>query len=249
MSNPFILIGTPCYGGLVMHTYMQSVIKLMVYAGSKNFQLGLTTSAHDSLITRSRNSIVAFFLDQPHATHLMFIDADIGFEPEAVERMLDFDQDLVAGMYPLKVLDWSQIQQRAAAGANKDQLETAGLHYVGQPLPAGEREEKNGFVTGLYAGTGFMLIKRQVMEKMVQAYPETKYKRLQTYPPPRHVSDNQYNLFDCIIEPKTGVYLSEDFTFCHRWRQLDGKVWLDTKSYLMHSGSYDFQGVAVTTLG
>lgn len=249
MSSPFILVGTPCYGGLVSHIFMQSIIKLMVHAGNRNYQLGLTTSAHDSLITRSRNSIVSFFLDQPHCTHLMFIDADIGFEPEAVDRLLDFDQDLVAGMYPLKVLDWNLIHQRAKDGATKDQLETAGLHYVGQPLPAETREEKGGFVTGLYAGTGFMLIKRRVIEQMVAAYPETKYKKMQTYPPPKHSSDNQYNLFDCMIEPKSGVYLSEDFTFCHRWRQMGGKVWLDTKSYLMHIGGYDFQGNVVTRLG
>jgi hypothetical protein len=240
VASTFVLIGTPCYGGLVTHIYLQAVLKLMV-APRQGLRLGLITAAHDSLITRARNNIVANFLDTPDATHLMFIDADIGFEPEALHRLLRLDEDLVAGRYPVKVRDWPKIRETMAKSPDAP-LESAGLHYVGQPCDLPELETRDGFCTGTYAGTGFLLIKRAVIERMVLAYPETKYKSMQTFPRPKTESDNQYNLFDCMIDPATGVYLSEDFTFCHRWRKIGGKLWLDTQSKLVHVGSHEFHG-------
>lgn len=242
MSRASILIGTPCYGGMVTHVYMRSIIKLMSYAAARDIELNLGLLAHDSLITRSRNTIVANFLDTPQYTHLLFIDADTGFEPEAVERMLEFNEDLVAGMYPVKVIHWPQVQRKISEGIKSEALPQSGLNYVGIPCKDGEREERNGFVTGTSAGTGFMLIKRKVIENMAAQYPETKYKAIQTYPLPKSPSQNQYNLFDCMIDPETGTYLSEDFTFCYRWRKMGGKIWLDKQSKLTHIGSYEFEG-------
>ncbi len=243
--RPNVLVGTPCYGGLVTHVYLHSLLKLMAHAAAQNIGLGLFTAAHDSLITRSRNSILSAFLDDPNATHLMFIDADTGFAPEDFQRLLNFDEDLVAGMYPVKNLDWSKTARLcddASVPPSAEQLREAGLHFVGVPCAPPEREERDGFVTGKYAGTGFMLIRRIVAERLVAAYPETKYNFMQTYPEPKRRSENQYNLFDCMVDSETGTYLSEDFTFCHRWRRLGGKVWLDTRSQLRHVGAYEFQG-------
>src|ERR1700744_3881664 len=105
-AKPFILIGTPCYGGLVTQNYMESIIQLMSFAAQRGFEITLAMNGQDSLITRSRNKLLATFLDFPQATHFMFIDADIGFTPEAVLRLLQFDQDVAAGMYPIKNIDW-----------------------------------------------------------------------------------------------------------------------------------------------
>ena len=117
-----------------------------------------------------------------------------------------------------------------------------GLNFVGTPLAGEGREERNGFVTGSYAGTGFMLIKRRVIERMIAAYPETKYEVAHTYPRVAKQSPNQYALFDCMIDPKSHIYLSEDFAFCERWRALGGKIWLDTKTRLVHTGVYNYEG-------
>jgi hypothetical protein len=113
---------------------------------------------------------------------------------------------------------------------------------VGVPSPESEREERDGFVTAIYAGTGFMLIRRSAVERFISAYPETKYATTHTFPAAAVQSANQYNVFDCLIEPETRTFLSEDFAFCHRWRRLGGKVWLDTRSCLQHVGTYDFCG-------
>ncbi len=248
MSKPFVLIGTPCYGGVVTHVYMQSVLRLMMVP-SESVRFGLIMSAHDSLITRSRNAIVANFLDTPEATHLMFIDADIGFEPEEVHRLLRFDVELAAGRYPLKVRDWPKLLELARAAPREANLESMGLTYVGQPSPVSDLETKDGFVTGTYAGTGFMMLKRSALERMTLAYPETKYRQAQTYPRAKQPSGQLYNLFDCMIDPDTGAYLSEDFTFCHRWRKLGQKLWLDTQSSLTQVGSHEFRGEPLVKMG
>ena len=250
-AKPFLLIGTPCYGSLVAQSYMESVIGLMAYAGGQGFDLSLALLGGDSLITRSRNKLVATFLDMPQATHLFFIDADIGFKPEAVKRLIDLDRDVAAGMYPVKNLDWPLMQQRMGIAAAQGSLPPPadwgelGLNFVGTPLGPAEREERNGFVTGSYAGTGFMLIKRQCLERMILAYPETKYEVAHVFPRPKIKSENQFALFDCLIEPGTNIYLSEDYAFCRRWRELGGKIWLDTQSRLTHTGAYRYEGMPV----
>ncbi len=241
-SKANIVIATPCYGGLMTHVYVNSLLKLTGSTHRYGFSLGLFTAAHDSLITRARNALVKSFLDATAATHLMFIDADIGFEPEAVNRLLAFDEDVVAGMYPVKVVDWSKMSGAVRPGMTDQELRESGLHFVGVPCTGSEREERGGFVTGTYAGTGFMMIKRSAIERLIAAYPETRYRAMQTYPAPKEDGTPFYNLFDCMIDPATGTYLSEDFTFCHRFRKIGGKVWLDTESRLHHVGSMDFHG-------
>jgi len=252
--KPFLLIGTPCYGGQVMQGYMESVIQLMSYASRNDFDVSLALLGGDSLITRSRNKLVSTFLDMEKATHLMFIDADIAFHPEDVHRMLTFDHEVVAGMYPIKNYDWEQARKKMTPDMNVEKLAETGLHFVGLPCLEKDREYRNGFITGVYAGTGFMMLKRSGLERMTFAYSQTKYKVAHVYPQPKaeERSKNQYALFDCMIEPETGVYLSEDFTFCRRWREIGGKIWLDPQSRLTHYGTFRFHGtpdVKLLTMG
>jgi hypothetical protein len=231
-------IGTPCYGGVVTTQYMQSICSLLCHK-IPDLQVSIVTVAYESLITRGRNAIVAGFLDQPAETHLMFIDADIGFSVDQVQRMLNFNRDVVAGMYPLKLLDYDEAAfQRAASG---EPLQTAQLRYVGVPCEGEERETTDGFVTGVYAGAGFLLIKRRVLELMAEKYRETRYTAAHDSALPSQ-SPNLFALFDCLIDRETGSYLSEDYAFCSRWRALGGTIWLDSRSKLTHVGPYNFVG-------
>jgi hypothetical protein len=216
---------------------MQSVIALIHEAVRSDFDVSLTLLGNDSLVTRSRNTLVSMFMDMPQATHLLFVDADISFDPQQVTRMLQFGEPVVAGMYPLKVLDWQR-----AAPSNRSHREEDALHYCGQPCSGTAREDRDGFVTGDYAGTGFMLIARQVIETMIEAYAELGYSGAHTYTEGPQPNSRHYALFDCLIEPERRVYLSEDYAFCWRWRRLGGKVWLDTVGRLTHTGNHDFRG-------
>ncbi len=236
---PHIFVATPCYGGLVAQRYMQCVFALLQRGTERGFSVSLQMLGYESLITRGRNTLVSMFLDHPSATHLMFIDADIGFDPAEVEQMIRFDEDVVTGMYPLKVLEWDENAVRRAGGG--EELDTAPLRYVGVACEGDARECRDGFITGEFAGTGFMMIKRDAIRKMIKAYPETHYTAAHNFTR-APASKNLYALFDCIIEPETGHYLSEDYTFCKRWRAIGGKVWLNTNSSLIHIGAHEFHG-------
>lgn len=234
-----LFVATPCYGGLVTQRYMQCVFALLQHTAAVGISVQLQLLGYESLITRGRNTLVAKFLDDPNLSHLLFIDADIGFEVEQVLRMLRFGEDVVAGMYPLKLIDWTADSlDRVRNGEGIDQ---APLRFVGTPCHGAERERKGEFVTGSYAGTGFMLIRRRVFETMIQSYPHLRYTAAHTAVVPSF-SPNQYALFDCTIDSETGEYLSEDYSFCQRWRALGGRVWLDTASRLAHIGPHEFFG-------
>jgi hypothetical protein len=200
---------------------MQSICALLLAATQDGLAITVELLGNDSLITRARNTLIATALDNAAATHVMFIDADIGFSPYQVARMLAFDRDVVAGMYPLKLIHHDEAMlARVAAG---EPLETAQIRYVGAPLPPEAREESEGFMTAEFAGTGFMLIKRCALERMIEAYPETRYAAAHDRAVPTR-SPNKYALFDCMIDPENGDYLSEDYTFCRRWRAIGGEV-------------------------
>jgi hypothetical protein len=218
---------------------MQSAIALLQRGPALGFRVTIEMLGYDSLVTRSRNALVAKFLYTETATHLLFVDADIAFEVEQVVRMLRFDHDVVAGMYPLKMIDWDAAAlARAQTGEPPD---SAPLRYVGLRCDQEEPESRDGFVPGLYAGTGFMLIKRAVFARMIAAFPETRYTTAHTQPVPSN-SPNQYALFDCMIDTNTGHYLSEDYAFCRRWRNIGGRLWLDTVGELTHIGPHEFAG-------
>jgi hypothetical protein len=238
-STPHVMVATPCYGGFVSQRYMQCVFALLRHGEALGFEVSLELLGYDSLIPRARNTLVATFLDNPIATHLLFVDADIGFETAHVARMLAFDEPVVAGMYPLKIVDWSAAAlERAAAG---EDVHTAPLRYVGTLCEEPERKVRDGFATALFAGAGFMMIQRAALQAMAAAYPETRYLAAHTQ---ARVSPNQYALFDTLVDPESGEYLSEDYAFCRRWRALGGEVWLDTRSRLIHLGPHEFFGDA-----
>jgi hypothetical protein len=150
-------------------------------------------------------------------------------------------------------MDWDLIPQRCVERG--ESVQQAALSYVGTFCLASERKQEGDFATGIYAGGGFQLIRRSALQKMIAAYPETHFRSVHSLPMSgsrwdTQQSSNLYALFDCIIDPETGAYLSEDYSFCLRWRKIGGKIWIDTASKLTHTGPYDFVGDhAVRSLG
>jgi hypothetical protein len=149
-AKPLVFIATPCFGGLVSQHYMQSVLGLVQLGAKASFDVTLALLGHDSLITRSRNTLVGQFLKTPQATHLLFIDADICFEPEQVFHMLRFGREFVAGIYPLKVIDWSECAIKRAATA-RESFSAAPLLYVGTLCTCNQRESEGRFTTAIIA--------------------------------------------------------------------------------------------------
>jgi hypothetical protein len=223
---------------MLHQAYIESILDLVQYSHRVGFTATLTLLGHDALITRCRNTLVAEFLAVPEATHLLFVDADISFQPEQVHRMLLAEKDIVAGIYPLKLQDWSERARREVLRGVDP--ETAPLRYVGMAAPEPERRRDGDFVTATWAGTGFMLIRREAILRVIAAHPETAYRHIHAFS--NAPSREGYALFECTIDPETGEYLSEDFGFCRTWRQMGGEIWLDTKGELTHTGNHHFRG-------
>jgi hypothetical protein len=235
-----LVIGTPCFGGQVTSHYAQSVLKLQQQCIARSIELGWLMFGGDALITRARAEVVAHFLAAPDVTHLLFIDADIGFEPEQVFRLLDFDADVTAAAYPAKMIDWELARNAIRDGHPNP--EAASLRYVFDVADPARIVTRAGFIQAQYAGTGFLMIRRRALLELCAAHPELKYRKVDFGADPLSDGSYRFALFDCMIDPESGRYLSEDFAFCRRWSRLGGEIWIDTKSKLTHCGPVAFAG-------
>jgi hypothetical protein len=248
-KNKFF-IATPCYGGQLNEPYFRSVIKMMTFFNGHQIPLAFGTIANESLVTRARNVLVAYFLASDY-THLMFIDADIEFQTEDILKLYAHKKDVVVGAYPKKGVAWDKIRSNLTDPANKDKtLSDRDMASFGSDYAINfkfvNKEAKtiaveNGLIKLHDAGTGFMMISREAILKMVKAYPELKYNN-DVNIANADLKDHFYALFDTMIDPIDRRYLSEDYTFCRRWQEIGGDVWLDPSISLNHYGHFCFQG-------
>ena len=209
----------PCYGGQLYESCFISFIKWSNTARQLGIEWTVETMTNESLISRARNTLVSKFLVTPESTHLMFIDADIGWEPWHVLVMLNAKKDVIGGLYPMKSLP---------------------VKWCVNGLPGFVEQPDDPLIEVTKTGTGFMLIKRDVFEKMnahpaVRPFnndiglPETLNPYMKTY-------------FDTAV--RENRYYSEDWTFCENWRDLGGQIWVDKRVLLRHTGTYVFDGQA-----
>lgn len=215
-SKIHLHIGIPCYGGMMSEPTVTSLLRFILLAQQAGLNWSLDTMVNESLITRGRNNLMAKMMTNANATHFMFIDADIRFEPDAMLKMLACDKDVIAGLYPKKALP---------------------VNYVINLKP--ETKIQGDIFTVDTAGTGFLLFKRSVYEKLIAAHPETKY--VDDVGLGKQYEPMMYSIFDCEIDER-GHYLSEDWLFCRRWQALGGEIWAHSKVLLNHIGHYEFQG-------
>jgi hypothetical protein len=169
MAKPIgLVVATPCFGGQVSLIYAASLFKLQkALHDADEVELKVRFKDGDALITRARASLAAQFLDDPDATHLLFIDADIGFEPAQVVRLIACGAEMCAAIYPIKLIDWDKV--KAAITAGRPNPAAAALSYVFEVPDPEAVAERAGFVRVCHAGTGFLLIRRAALD--VRALP------------------------------------------------------------------------------
>jgi len=241
-----IFIATPCYGGQLTEAYFRSTIRLLTFCNQHQIPIAFGTIANESLVTRARNVLVAYFL-QSDFTRLMFIDADIEFQVEDVIKLIAHNKEIAVGAYPKKGVNWQRI--RESVKQNNDPLDDKAIASFGSDYAINfkflNRESKqiaieNGLIRLHDGATGFMMIKREDIDKMIVHYPELKYNNDLNTPP--ELNPHFYAFFDTMIDPKDKRYLSEDYTFSRRWQDMGGEIWLDPSISLNHYGSFNFQG-------
>jgi hypothetical protein len=159
---------------------------------------------------------MAKMMSNAKATHYMFIDADIRFQPESIFQMLSYEKEVIAGLYPKKSIP---------------------SNYVINLLP--QTRIHGDVFTVDTAGTGFLIFRRDVYDRLIAAHPETKY--VDDVGLGKQYEPNMYAIFDCKIDDK-GHYLSEDWLFCRRWQAIGGEIWAHGKTLLNHIGHYEYLG-------
>lgn len=215
-SKIHLHIGIPCYGGMMSEPTVTSLLKFVLMAQRVGLHWSLDTMVNESLITRGRNNLMAKMMTNKSATHFMFIDADIRFDPESIFQMLVYEKEVIGGLYPKKSIP---------------------SNYVINLLP--QTKIQGEIFTVDTMGTGFLIFKREVYEKLCAAHPESKY--VDDVGLGKQYEPTMYAIFDVAIDEK-GHYLSEDWLFCRRWQKLGGTIWAHSKVLLNHVGHYEFKG-------
>jgi hypothetical protein len=247
-----IFIATPMYGGICGGQYCKSTADLSAMAAQYGMDVRFFYLFNESLITRARNYLVDEFL-RSDCTHLMFIDSDIGFDPNDVIALSVIaaegsDKEIVCGPYPKKCIAWEKIKRavdKGFADKNPENLEKYVGDYVFNPKEGTGSIPLDEPVEVLEGGTGFMMIQRSALEKFAAAYPQYSYL-------PDHVRTEHFDgtreilqYFQAEIDPKSKRYLSEDYWFCQKMWDINVKTWLCPWMKLQHTGSYVFGGSLV----
>ena len=209
----------PCYGGNLTESTFMSFIKWSNTCRQLGIDWTVETMTNESLISRARNTLTAKFLSTTDSTHLMFIDADIGWEPWHLLALLNHDKDVIGGLYPMKTIP---------------------VKWCVNGIPGAPDNDPNGLIEVTKTGTGFMLIKRHVLEKLA-SHPAVKpFKN--DIGLPAELDPYMKTYFDTAV--RENRYYSEDWTFCENWRDLGGQIWVDKRVLLKHTGTYVFDFAA-----
>ena len=237
-----LFVATPMYGGMCSGMYTSGIMQLVGTCGQNGMQMYYSFMMNESLITRARNSMAYDFLESD-ATHLMFIDADISFNPNDIPRMVQADKDIICGVYPKKEINWVQVAEMAKKGCPPDQLHLHTGAFV-LNLAHGETEKTGNINTPIEianGGTGFMLIKRKVFEKLaetVPSYTNDMYHAVDTVRKIKIIKE----FFATSIDEESNRLLSEDYHFCKIAREAGFTVWCAPWASFGHMGSYVFSG-------
>ena len=229
-----LFLSTPCYGGLCLEPYLTSILRLQILMIQKGHQLMIDTTENESLVHRARNVSVGRFMQKTDADYFMFIDADVHFDPESVVRLLESGHDISVACYPKKCVMWEQAKTCVQNGDQRDPAKMASSLVVN--FGAANRPVVNGFIEILDGPTGFMMIKREVFKSLEEKFPELWCKNDHQ----NRDFDDYHACFDCMIDPETRRYLSEDYAFCRRYQQTGGKIFADVNTTLGHVGNLPF---------
>lgn len=263
--HPKIYILTPCYGGMCHTEYTSCLIRTLNFFTAYGISIQVEFCPNDSLVPRARNNLVARAMNDPEMTHIMFIDSDIVWSPFDVLRLLLSEKDLCGGAYPIKNYFWRRliedplnpyatgiVDQWIAAKkestfapflTDEDMVRSRLLRYNAN-FNSEVLSVKDNFAEVKHLATGFMMIRRPVIEQLINSYPETYYIDDVAFSRPGE-EQFSYALFDTFVKDKH--ILSEDWAFCERWKAIGGKVYMDISVQLGHIGSETFRGSVIAT--
>ena len=237
-----LFVATPMYGGMCIGNYAAALMQLPMVLSAAGIKMYYTYMMNESLITRARNRCAHEFLNIPEASHLLFIDSDIGFDPTIIPSMLNKDVDILCGLYPKKEINWPRVTSAVQRGVQPNELAKYSGAVVVNLIKQETTYVNDGDLLEINnGGTGFMLIKREVFETLrdkVPAYLNDMYHATVENPEPQYIKE----YFATSIDEESGRLLSEDYHFCVLARKHGFKIYADPAIELSHTGTYTFTG-------
>lgn len=226
---PTVFIATPMYGGMAMGTYTWSLAQAPAVFIRSGLGLLYQYRMNDALVANARNHLTHQFLESG-ATHLMWIDADIGFDALDIVSMIVADRDIVCGMYPMKAIDWERVAQAVHDGVPPAELKSHVGSFVVRPMDGGTGNvaaDSDGLVEVAAGGAGFMLVKRAVFEGLSDSVSS-------------YVVDGVTlkEFFTTGIDAETSELVGEDYYFCRLARSCGFTVYAAPWVHLTHTGPY-----------
>jgi predicted O-methyltransferase YrrM len=215
-GSPNVFIAVPSYTGKVDNGLLESLLHSIPKLQAAGIGFEFFMLSYNCHVDDGRNAIVRDFL-RSKCDQLVFIDADVSWAPGTLLKLIQHDRDVVAGVYPKRTLHDQKFPV---------------LVEPGKDLQA----DADGLVEVAGAPTGFMKIKRQVLEKFVEANKHRQYRSAGDDP-----SIPPYTL---IFERELaeGQRYSGDYNFCRLWRKMGGKIFVDPEMFLTHTGEVEFEG-------
>lgn len=236
-----IFIATPMYGGNCKGIYVDGMLNLVGVLQNAGYQVMYSKIFNESLITRARNTLAHEFL-KTDAEHMLFIDADHGFNAEDVLRMIDSGKDLIGAVYPMKNINWDMVIKAYENG--KPDLESYSGYFSANLLLGTQTVTLTEPMEVENVATGMMLISRKVFEAMI---PDCETYGNHGNTGAIDMNDKVYDFFKTEIDER-GVLLSEDYYFCKKWKSLGGTVYAAPWVAISHAGDYNFSGNFAKTL-
>ena len=265
-NHPSLCILTPCFGSVCYVNYINCLMGTVQLFQNVKIPIRVEFCKSDSLVSRARNNLIAKCMTDLSVTHFMFIDNDITWDPVDILKLIISDKQLIGGVYPLKHYNWDKLL--------KDETNPHNTNIIQSLLQRKKGSQLNNLVSDVdfiqfnllkyninyldnciqiennltkvrHLATGFMMIQRNVIEKMSKAFPSTKYVDDVGFLSGKE-NDYAYALFDCGVED--GHYYSEDWLFCSRWSKMGGSIWIDVSIHLAHTGIEDYKGSYISSI-
>jgi len=245
MPRTTMLIGTPAYGGTLTVEHLVSLRNFEKFVARNRLDVEVDvrflSAAH---VVAARNSLASMVLNDTSISHLLFVDVDMGYRPETVLRMLEFGKPFVGCMYPQRNPDYAELYKAAREVNDAETMRSVATSYISEHAlmsQDGQVAIQNGFVRAHQVGTGLLLLSRSVFETIAEKMPELVAPEADARHRALGVNGRLMQCFES-YRHSNGFYLSEDYSFCERWKDCGGEIWALVNEPILHVGRFVASG-------
>jgi len=233
-----IFVATPVHSDVSIH-YFKACLEFQKECFVRKIPV-MFQVMKSSLVTQGRQLCVSGFMESD-GTHMLFIDSDISFNFKMIERMINYDKEICLVPYPIKGLDFDKIKQRLQEGSTLDGR-LLGNQYTMAVPDSNNVKVENGFIEVERGPAGCMLIKKEVIHKLIKEYPEFTIKQHTLIDGKLVTRNHMYNFFDTYWNKDDKTYTGEDFYFCKLAKHAGIKMYALIDEYISHHGEFSYTG-------